>query len=197
MAHPTAENSVPPTDPNPESCGFLATPTEPVAPRSRFHVPNHLLPQTFYQLCMITDSILLTQPFPPDNGPRRGRNLESPGARNLNPLTDPNPGFWSCFTLSPASQAACQIPLIGAAFFKAFQSASSPCGRRVGERPRRDWPGGWRGMGEWRSCGGGFEQLCGGVHHVLTKRGAKESHVVRLAEGRLTENEVTRLDRTG
>jgi hypothetical protein len=118
MAHATAKNSVSPIDLSPESCGFLATATEPVAPRYWFGVPNHLLPQTFYQLCMVADSILLTLAFP-DNGPRRGQNLESSGARNLNPLTDPNPRSWVGFTLPQSSSAAAyRLPLIGAAFAK-------------------------------------------------------------------------------
>ena len=52
-------------------------------------------------------------------------------------------------------------------------------------------------MGVWRSFFGGFEQLGGGVHHVLTKRGAEEAGVFGFASLSLPEHEVTRLHRTG
>ncbi len=61
----------------------------------------------------------------------------------------------------------------------------------------RGCAGGWRVMGVWPSCFGGFEQSGSGVHRVLSKRGAEEARVFGFAGLSLPEHEMARLHWTG
>ena len=84
-----------------------------------------------------------------------------------------------CSIATNRSNPASAGSQVSAQFSTTPQSAhpSSPCARRAEAWPRRGWDGGWSVMGLWRSFFGGFEQLGGGVHHVLTKRRAEEASV--------------------